>query len=729
MHAAETKLNIHPKRRLPKRGDRLLDGNSAAVLAISIGAFSPLSGNAQTNSSTNTVTRIPDVVVEGRAADLVGSASSAAEGSVGSEQLRQRPILRSGEVLETVPGVIITQHAGGGKANQYFLRGFNLDHGTDFATFLDGMPVNLPSHGHGQGYSDMNIVIPELVRRVDYQKGVYYAANGDFSSAGAARLESVQRLDQSLAILEGGMYGFARGVFAASPEAGPGHLLYGVEASHHDGPWERPDDFQKLNGIATYSQGDDAGGFILTARGYHGKWQSSDQVASSAVREGLVPFFGSLDETTGGRSQRYSLQGEWHRADDRSETKFNAYTFYYDLDLFSDFTYFAGSPQGDQFEQKDKRWAGGADARHTWFGQLTGREMENTVGLQFRSDSIRNGLFQTVNRQVTAKTDYGGGTIPATTRTDDVWQTSVAPFVENRVQWLEKFRTVAGVRADYYYFDVASTRAANSGTTDDAIISPKLSLIFGPWAKTEFYLQGGLGFHSNDGRGALTRVDPATGDPVDAEGNPIRPADPLVRTYGAEAGVRTSWVPGLNSTLSVWWLDIDSELLFVGDAGATEASRPSRRYGIEFANFYSITRQLTFDADISFSHSEFRNEVPGEGNHIPGSIESVVAAGLSYSADNGFFSSLRLRYFGPRPLEESNEVRSSETILLSGEIGYRLNRTWTISAEALNILDRRDQDIAYYYESRISPAATPRSEVHFHPVEPFQVRVALTARF
>jgi hydrogenase/urease accessory protein HupE len=663
-------------------------------------------------------TRLGEIVVEGRADSLVGIADSATQGTVGAAQLAERPTLRPGEVLETVPGVIITQHAGGGKANQYFLRGFNLDHGTDFATFLDDMPLNLPTHGHGQGYSDMNIVIPELVQRVNYQKGVYYVENGDFSSAGAARLDFFKVLPQSIATIEGGSFGYGRLMFASSPQVGEGHLLYAGEYLHNDGPWTKRDDFNKFNGQLTYSAGDEADGFSLTARGYHGVWDSSDQVAQSAVDTGLVSRFGSLDNTTGGDSQRYSLQGEWHRSNAESATKVMAYTFYYDLDLFSDFTYFLNNPiQGDQFEQADRRWTSGLEARHTLYGHLVEAEMENTFGLQFRNDAIRNGLYNTQGR-----VRY------STTRADDVLQTSLGTFWENKIQWTEKVRSTVGLRGDVYRYDVDSNQAANSDERYDGIASPKATLVFGPWAKTEVYVQGGLGFHSNDGRGATTRVDPVTGLPVDANGDPIRRADPLVQTYGAELGVRTLAVDGLQSTLSVWWLDIDSELLFVGDAGATEASRPSRRYGVEWANFYNLTKHWTVDADFSFSHAEFRDYDPA-GDHIPGSIESVVSAGITYRADNGFFGSVRLRYFGPRPLIENDSVRSEETIMVNAQVGYRFNQTWTATVEVLNLLDRKDDDISYYYESQTTPGGAAAEEVHFHPVEPIQVRAALTARF
>ena len=316
---------------------------AARIIAILITCLlgDPVLGQSATNavavqgeSEDQKPVRLPRTVVYGRADSLLGIADSATQGTIGAEQLELRPIARAGEVLEAVPGVIITQHAGGGKANQYFLRGFNLDHGTDFATSLDEMPLNLPSHGHGQGYTDLNILIPELVQRVNYQKGVYYAENGDFASAGAAHIESFMVLPQSLAILEGGMYGFARVLVASSPNVGEGHLLYGLEAYHYDGPWQKPDDYSKFNGILTYSQGDSANGFSVTARGYHGKWNSSDQVAAGAVGDGLIPFFSSLDDTTGGNSQRYSLQAEWNRTGPASATKIMAYGFFYDLDLF-----------------------------------------------------------------------------------------------------------------------------------------------------------------------------------------------------------------------------------------------------------------------------------------------------------------------------------------------------------------------------------------------------------
>jgi len=269
------------------------------------GAPAPLRISLTVGSVSTTIN------VHGREDDLIGIADSGTQGTVGATEIEDRPILRSGEVLETVPGLIITQHAGGGKANQYFLRGFNLDHGTDIAIFLDDMPLNLPSHAHGEGYSDMNTVIPEFVKRVDFEKGPYYADVGDFGSAGAAHVEFFKTLPQNFFKVEGGIYNYASTVFGASQKLGKGNLLYGGEEYYYDGPWVHPDAYNKINGLLTYSRGDDADGASITARAYHGKWNSSDQIPVSAVP--LVGFFGTLNPSDGGHSQRYSLQGERHR--------------------------------------------------------------------------------------------------------------------------------------------------------------------------------------------------------------------------------------------------------------------------------------------------------------------------------------------------------------------------------------------------------------------------------
>ncbi len=687
---------------------------------------------------TMPVTQLPEVVVEGRPESLVGAADTASEGTVGAQELQARPLQRPGEVLEAVPGVIVTQHSGAGKANQYFLRGFNLDHGTDFATSVDGVLVNLPTHAHGQGYTDLNFVIPELVQRLNYRKGVYYADLGDFSSAGGADMHYYTVLPQNLAQIEYGSFEYARGLFAASPQLGLGHLLTALELYHYNGPWSPPDDYRKINGVLRYSQGDPAQGFDVTAMAYAGKWTATDQIARRALTE--IPDFGlydSLDPSDGGDSQRYSLSAGWHHIDASAATNVVVYGFYYDLDLFSNFTYVLNSPQGDQIEQQDKRWVGGGQASRTWFGLLGNRSMENTVGLQVYSNWIENGLFQTMNRQRIDKKNYMDKPIPATTRSDHVWEATAAPYFENRVQWTDTLRSVFGLRVDYFHFDVNDQLAANSGTSDDAIASPKGSLVFGPWADTELYLSGGLGFHSNDARGVTTHLDASKGSP----GTPVAPADPLVRTYGAEIGARTTRLQGLQSTLAFWWLDIGSELVFEGDAGTTQASAPSRRYGVESANYYAATDWLAFDADLAFSHSEFRETVMDtdtglQGQHIPEAVTSVIAAGVTFRqpGERGVFGESRLRFFGARPLTVDNSVQSGSTVLLSAKLGYNFSAHWAIDVEGFNLLDNTDHEIDYYYPSRLpgEPAGPDNggyNDIHFKVVDPISVRGAIIARF
>ena len=707
------------------------------------------------------------VEVHGRADSLIGIADSATQGTVGAKELEDRPILRSGEVLETVPGLIITQHAGGGKANQYFLRGFNLDHGTDFAVFIDGMPLNLPSHAHGEGYADMNTVIPEFVQRLNYEKGPYYAEVGNYSSAGSANIQSFKTLPQNFFQVEGGMYVFGRAVFGVSQKLASGNLLYGGEAYHDDGPWTHPDNYYKFNGLLTYSRGDAINGFNITARGYHGNWHSSDQIPITAAP--LVGFFGALNPTDGGNSQRYSLQGEWHRQGAGSATKIMGYGFYYDLDLFSDFTYYLDDPiKGDQFEQQDRRWGAGFDAAHTIFSQWLGRKVENTFGLQLRNDWVHNGLFRTEDRVRTDKNDINAcndepipecdnnpdltAILPAATDLNRFEDTMVGFYAENKAQWAEKFRSVLALRGDEAIYDVTNLTPTyvatelpgapminfmelNSGTATRFRPSPKASLIFGPWFDTEFYLQGGASFHSNDARGTTQRIEPIS--PDNPFPTPSTPITPLVPTKGAEIGVRTLAVPHLQSTVSVWYLYSASELQQSGDTGGTTASAsPSNRYGVEWANYYALLGHLAIDFDLADSKALFTeidpdDAAPGSpgGKYVPEAVGLVISSGVTLQDYKGIWGSLRLRAFGSRNLTSDAIYRSSSTALLNAEIGYHIGEKWRVSAQLFNLLNRYDHDIDYAYTSRITPTAASTFTDVFHPVEPVQVRFSLARSF
>jgi hypothetical protein len=742
------------------------------VIIVTTEAPAPLRISLAVGSVNTTVN------VQGREDSLIGIADSPTQGTVGATEIEDRPILRSGEILETIPGVIITQHAGGGKANQYFLRGFNLDHGTDIAIFLDGMPLNLPSHAHGEGYADMNTVIPEFVERVDFQKGPYYADVGNYGSAASADLVFFKTLPENFFQVEGGMYGFGRFVFGVSRKLFKGHLVYGGEAYHDNGPWTtNEDNYYKYNGLVTYSQGGEDNGFSITARAYRGTWHSSDQIPVDAIP--LVGFFGALNPTDGGESQRYSLQAEWHRSSANSETKVTAYGFYYDLNLFSDFTYFLDDPvKGDQFEQQDRRWVAGLDAHHTIFSTWFGRKVANTFGLQLRNDWIHNGLFRAEDRERTDKNDINAcnaqpipacvtnpnltAILPADTDLNKFTDTMIGFYVENKIQWSDKFRSVLALRGDEAIYNVTSLTPPyvatelpgapvinfaklNSGTASKFLPSPKASLIFGPWAKTEFYIQGGFSFHSNDARGATQKEEPISPDnPFPTSSTPI---SPLVQTKGGEVGVRTLVVPHLQSTLSIWYLHSNSELQQDGDTGGTVASeQSSNRYGVEWANYYTPLEHLALDFDLADSRARFTQIDPDDaaftnvgggqypvqgpgGYRVPEAVGWVISSGATLHDYKGFSSSLRLRYFGPRDLTSDGIYRSNPTALLNGEVGYQINKRWRVSAEFLNLLNRRDHDIDYAYTSRITPTAAALFTDVFHPTEPFQVRFALQYRF
>jgi outer membrane receptor protein involved in Fe transport len=716
--------------------------------------------------------------VQGRENDLTGIADSGTQGTVGAKELAARPILRSGEVLETVPGLIITQHAGGGKANQYFLRGFNLDHGTDIAIFLDDMPLNLPSHAHGEGYADMNIVMPEFLQRVNFEKGPYYANVGNFGAAGAVHLECFKTLPQNFLKVEGGMFGYGRLAFGVSRKLALGKLLYGGEVYHDNGPWStHEDNYFKYNGLATYSQGDEVNGFSSTARAYRGTWHSSDQIPVDAVP--LVGYFGALNPTDGGASQRYSLQGEWHHQTANSTTSVMAYGFYYDLDLFSDFTYYLDDPnKGDQFEQQDRRWVAGLDAHHTVSGQWLARKMENTLGLQVRNDWVHNGLFRTDNRVRIDKNDGNAcndetisacandpnlvAVLPAATDLNEFTDTILSAYFENRVQWAKKFRSVLAVRGDDAEYIVTSLTPTyissvpplsapvdfsrlNSGTATRFTPQPKLSLIFGPWSNTEFYIQGGFSFHSNDARGATQREQPIS--PANPFPAPSTPIPPLVQLKGGEFGVRTPAAAHLQSTLSLWYLRSNSELLQDGDTGGTVASeQPSNRYGLEWANYYTPTEHLAVDLDIADSRAQFTQTDPADaaytnlsggqypvqgpgGKLVPEAVRVVSSSGLTLHDYKGFTSTLRLRYFGPRDLTSDGNNRSKATLLLNAGVAYQFNKRWSLSADLFNLLNRRNDDITYAYISRITPIATASFTNVFHAAEPFQIRFRLERTF
>ena len=645
--------------------------------------------------------------------NLVGVATSASVGAITAEQLDARPIMRPGEVLEAVPGFITSQHSGEGKANQYYLRGFNLDHGSDFATTVAGVPMNESSGAHAHGYSDVNLLIPELVSGVQYTKGPYFAEHGDFSAAGSANISYVNVLDRPLLSVSSGGQGWARVFGAVSPQVGAGNVLMALETSTNDGPWDLPDDMHKVNAVVRYSQGDLQNGFSITGMGYSADWKSTDQIPLRAVDAGNLSRFGNIDPTDAGRTSRYSVAFDGLRSGGTGSTRLTAYTLQGGLNLFQNFTYFLEHPvDGDQVEQEGRRWVSGARLVHRRLGRALDRPIESAVGASVRNDAVGTvGLYNTVARRRTN-----------TIRNDRVDQTTVGLFGQTEIEWTRVFRTTLGVRGDFYSYTVDAVRDLNSGAGTSGLLSPKLTAVLGPWQGTELYLNYGQGFHSNDPRAATTVVDPVTGERVASE-------DPLVPARGGEIGLRTVALPGLQSTVALWYLAFDSELIFVGDAGIAEASRPSRRLGVEWTNYLRLASWLTGELDLSLSRARF-SDFDSAGDFIPGALDRVIGGALTVTPARRVFGSVRLRHFGPRPLIEDNSVQSAATTILNGEIGVRINERFNVVLEAFNLLDSDVSDIDYFYTSRLPGEPADGVEgIHFHPSIPRTARVMLNVDF
>jgi outer membrane receptor protein involved in Fe transport len=658
---------------------------------------------------------LEETKVYGRQVNLIGEAVSASEGLVSQQELSLRPLLRAGEIIESVPGMIATQHSGTGKANQYFLRGFNLDHGTDFATWYDDMPVNMRSHGHGQGYTDLNFIIPELVEQIAYRKGAYYADVGDFSGAGAAFISSADRFERGTLSATVGEDDYYRLLAMDSVALGAGDFLYAIEGTRYRGPWsDISEDLDKLNVVLKQSWQNDSGRWQLTVMGYDNSWNAADQIPLRAVDSGLIDELGSLDRDAGGESSRYSLSLGWASGGWDA----HAYAIRYRLNLWSNFTYFLDDPvNGDQFEQQDQRWIYGGQTQYRWSGEFAGKRLDNRVGIEVRRDDIGDvGLYRTAARQ---RID--------TVRRDAIDETSAALFAESTQHWSTHFRTVFGLRYDHYDFDVRDRAgingygvdlAANAGRASDDLVSPKFSAIYQLNEQWEVYLSAGRGFHSNDARGTTAAVDPISGDALDR-------VDALVRSRGEEVGLRWFLGDRINASLALWQLELDSELLYVGDAGTTEATRPSERRGVELTTYYRVSDVWTLDFEYAWTDTEFSDRVDGEGNRIDGALRQAASAGISAQFGSGWFGSLRARYFGPRDLDSFGDVKSKSTTVFNLRAGVDLGNL-ELTADLLNAFDSDDHDVDYYYASQLQGEPAPVDDIHFHVMEPRTLRLSAT---
>lgn len=679
-----------------------------------------------------------EVEEDGRGKDLIGIAETASQGEVSQKQFEYRPLSRNGELIEVVPGAVATQHSGSGKANQYFLRGFNLDHGTDFTTYVDGIPMNMTTHAHGQGYMDINSIIPELVQKVEYGKGPYYAEVGDFAAAGYAKMHTMNKLPEGIAKFTAGSFDYYRGLLANSNKAGDGDLLYAAEFNLYDGVWQVPEDSKKFNGMLKYTLDQHDWGMSIDGKAYSNSWTATNQIPQRAIENGTLGPYDSMDPSDGGESNRYSLASNFWQTGKNWKNNANLYALYTDLNLYSNFEgYVDGNPnQSTQILQTERRVQTGGYFEHTRYNKLFGFEMDNSVGLQFRHDEITGlGLYHTQQRQITS-----------TVSVADVGVSTVGAYFKNHTHWHDKVRTIAGLRGDFINNDVTVkdttthdplVAAANSGSRGKAMISPKLSLVIGPWYDTEYFFNIGYGYHSNDARGTTLSMNPVDGSALAGNDARIRPA---AWSRGGEAGIRSNFIDGLNSTFALWWLESSQELVFVGDAGTTEINGKSHRYGIEWTNYYKPTNWLTLDADYALTTARYAEIHAGETNNfIPNSVGRVISTGILVEDPNGsgLFGTLRFRHFGSVPLDESGTVWAGDTNIVNLGAGYK-QKQYKLEVDIFNILGSQSNDIAYAYCSQLQNEANSTNcpdggnatyGMMKHPVEPRMVRGTITVNF
>ena len=688
------------------------------MMAVSLAA--PHSLVFAAGVSGELVRDVEEVYVAGDAATAQSLANSeaASVGTVLAAQIEHRPALRPAELLETIPGMVVTQHSGDGKANQYFLRGFNLDHGSDFSNYVDGVPVNMVSHGHGQGYTDLNFLIPELVDRIVYRKGPYNAESGDFSSAGSARTAYKRQIDTQNIKLTVGENGYGRVLVYGGDDMAGGHLVYAIESMQNDGPWQVEEGFDKKNAVLKFSHGEFDRGYSLTALAYEADWTSTDQIPQRLVRSGAIDRYGSLDDSTGGDTHRYSLSAElWSQLSDSLRLDSQFYVFDYELRLTSNASYFSRDDiddpdfRGDQFTQFDNRMGYGG---YLAFSQILSKQHELNYGAELRIDNISD-VGVGFSQQAKIYDIFARAAID---------ETALGVYGSVHSQWSDWFATIAGLRYQTIDVSVEAKRIGDDeGDDREALLSPKLSLRFGPFAETEFFINYGEGFHSNDARGVIR----AAGDSV-----PL-----LSESTGYELGLRSLLAQDVQLSLVLFRLDLDSELVFVGDESITEPRDATRRQGIEVSVFYQPVEWFVLDVDYATSKTRFKNQqfdgATALGKNVPDSVENVFAMGASIELDNGIYGGARLRYFGPRNLNEAGDVESSASHILNANIGYRFNNGVSLGLEVINVLDDSDDDITYYYASRTAEerlaGIDPIDDLHSHPMEPRTFRASIAYQF
>jgi hypothetical protein len=663
--------------------------------------------------------------------NTLGSPLSASQGQITPADLTTAPIFRPDEIFDLIPGVVTNMESGGGYASTFYLRGFNLDHGTDFALSIDDVQWNLPTQVDGQGFLDTHPLIPELIGRFEFRKGPYYAQVGDFSSVGSASIHYVDRLPQGIFKVEAGQYGWLRGLVANSGNFAGGTLLYAVEARHSDSSYDRKNDFNIINGIFKYTRGDELDYLTVSALAYNASWFGNTILPLRAVEEGLVGLRGNLDNSDGGFTSRYTLNSQWfHKDEDFGFTaRANVYVVYFQWTLFANHTFFLDDPDhGDQINMLDRRWREGANFSNEWDSWLLGQEGKHTIGVQLINDSIGHvGLHHTEDRLEIN---------PVTDAVVDEFTGGI--YYINDTKWAPKLRTVFGVRGDYFHANANDQDVPiNSGKQQTSVISPKGSLILGPFNKTELFLNGGYSFHSNDVRDVTAQLQPSSLAP----GAPLETTQPVplvARTRGAEVGFRSQDIPNLTSSAALWYLRLQSELVFAGDTGTTEPRPASERYGVEFSNTYQVNSWLTLNADFTASHARFLEDTgsdPNIGRHVPEAVGTLFRAGPIVQLPYGLFANLRYSYFGPRYLIEDGSQSSRATNLVELRMGY-YRPNFTVGMQIYNLFNANGHDTDFFFPSALrtdpgfgTPGFAGVPDIHFKALEAFTTRFYLTYRW
>jgi len=630
--------------------------------------------------------------------------SSSSEVFIPGRDFQLRPEGRPADILRLVPGFVISQHQGGGKAEQYFLRGFDADHGTDVALFIDGLPVNLRSHAHGQGYADLHFLIPETVQRLDGFKGPYFVEFGDFATAGAFNFVMRDTVDENYAEAAGGSWGTQRYLTLISPTRDALKTLVAIEYYRSDGPFEHPNGYERFNlfakAKATLAEGMD---LAVWASYYMADWHGSGEIPTRAVRAGVISRFGSIDPNEGGSTQRANLNVDWRwKLDENQLVAVHTYGTYYELDLFNDFTFFLNDPQnGDEINQRDRRFMAGFDALYQYQTRPFGVSLTSSAGFQYRIDTPRVVLATSVQRHQLART-----------QDVSIVEQSYSPFVKFDVVPLPWLRFVTGARGDIFTYDVHSrvntTGDDLNGRVTQARPNVKANLALGPWYQTEFFANFGTGYHSNDARAVVS--------------DPNLTALPTAQGY--EFGLRSKAIPRTELSLTYWVIDLASELVFVGDDGTTEARGPSHREGIEFAVRVKILDWLTFSGDVTAAKAEFDT-----GGAVPLAPLLTSRADLTARLPWGLSSSLSMRYLGDRYADEERHQTARGYLLFDITARYRYK--WLEAFVSIeNLANTEYREAQFFFTSRLAgEPAGGVPDIHYTPGNPRTVMGGLAVRF